>query len=107
MDDAQTSLAGGSPQADRLLAIDTPLGRDAVLLTSLEGEDVLSRCFVYRVTIAAEQSDAAVQSLLGKPVTLWLDHHSPELRRLINGDVRRLVGGSGANEVGPSARLAP
>jgi type VI secretion system secreted protein VgrG len=92
MDDVQTSLAGGSSQAERLLAIDTPLGPDTVLLTKLEGEDVLSRCFVYRVTIATEQSDQAVQSLLGKPVTLWLDNHSPELRRPINGHVRRLIG---------------
>jgi type VI secretion system secreted protein VgrG len=92
MGDTQTSLAGGSPQAERLLAIDTPLGPDAVLLTTLEGEDILSRCFVYHVTIATEQSDTAVQSLLGRPVTLWLDNHSPELRRPINGHVRRLVG---------------
>jgi type VI secretion system secreted protein VgrG len=92
MGDTQTSLAGGSPQTDRLLAIDTPLGPGAVLLTSLEGEDVLSRCFVYHITIATEQSDQAVQARLGKPVTLDLANHSPELRRPINGHVRRLVG---------------
>jgi type VI secretion system secreted protein VgrG len=92
MDDTQASFADGYSQADRLLAIDTPLGPDQVLLVSLDGEDELSRCFVYRIVIATRQPDDAVQSLLGMPVTLWLLNNSPELRRPIHGHVRRVVG---------------
>jgi type VI secretion system secreted protein VgrG len=79
-------------QDTRLLAIDTPLGPDKVLLITLEGEDVLSRCFHYRVTIETEQTDNAVQSLLGMPVTLWLLNDDPDRRRPIHGHVRRLAG---------------
>jgi type VI secretion system secreted protein VgrG len=79
-------------QDARLFAIDTPLGPNKALLITPEGEDVLSRCFHYRVTIETEQSDSAVQSLLGMPVTLWLLNDDPEPRRPIHGHVRRLVG---------------
>ena len=79
-------------QEARLLAIDTPLGPDKALLITLEGEDALSRCFHYRVTIETEQSDKAVQSLLGMPVTLWLLNDDPDRRRPIHGHVQRLVG---------------
>ncbi|HTB48051.1 MAG TPA: type VI secretion system tip protein TssI/VgrG [Acetobacteraceae bacterium] len=90
MDD--THASDGYAQKDRLFAIDTPLGPDTALLTTLEGEDVLSRCFEYRVTIETEQSDSAVQTLLGMPVTLWLYNDNTELRRPVHGHVRRLTG---------------
>ena len=90
MDD--THASDGYAQKDRLFAIDTPLGPDTALLTTLEGEDVLSRCFEYRVTIETEQSDSAVQTLLGMPVTLWLYNDNTELRRPVRGHVRRLTG---------------
>jgi len=89
---ASETLAGGSfSQTGRLLAIDTPLGPDELLLTSLEGEDVLSRCFVYRVAIATQQADDAVQSLLGKPVTLWIGNENDADRRPVHGHVRRVI----------------
>jgi type VI secretion system secreted protein VgrG len=91
-DRAHASGATDYAQDTRLLAIDTPLGPDKALLISLEGEDVLSRCFQYRVSIETEQSDAAIQSLLGVPVTLWLHNSISELRRPIHGYVRRLIG---------------
>ena len=92
MGDTQTTLAGDFSQADRLLAIETSLGPDQALLIDLEGEDVLSRCFLYRIVIATQQPDSAVQSLLGTPVTLWLLNNSTELRRPIHGHVRRVIG---------------
>src|ERR1700722_18238372 len=87
-------------QDRRLLGIDTPLGPDQALLISLEGEDVLSRYFHYRVTIQTHQSDNAIQSLLGMPVTLWLMNNDPERRRPIHGLVRRLIG-QGYTPLGP------
>jgi type VI secretion system secreted protein VgrG len=92
MGDTQASLAGDFSQADRLLAIETSLGPDQALLVDLEGEDVVSRCFVYRIVIATHQQDSAVQSLLGTPVTLWLLNNSAELRRPIHGHIRRVIG---------------
>jgi type VI secretion system secreted protein VgrG len=78
-------------QTNRIIAIDTNLGDDKALLTRLDGEDVLSRCFLYRISIITEQPDNFVQSLLGMPVTLWLQNNNPDLRRPIHGHVRQLV----------------
>ncbi|HEY5230716.1 MAG TPA: type VI secretion system tip protein TssI/VgrG, partial [Galbitalea sp.] len=91
-DQAYASGATDFSQDRRLLAIDTPLGTDEALLISLEGEDILSRCFQYRVTIETGQTDNAIQSLLGVPVTLWLHNNNRDLRRPIHGHVRRLIG---------------
>jgi type VI secretion system secreted protein VgrG len=82
------------------LGIKTPLGSDAVTLINLEGEDVLSRCFLYRVTVVTMQTGDAIESLLGQPVTLWLMNTDSERRRPINGHVRRVVA------LGPSLRGA-
>jgi type VI secretion system secreted protein VgrG len=92
MSDNQQPQASGASPADRILAIDTPLGPDAVTLLSLDGEDVLSRCFLYRIVIITAEPVAAVRSLLGMPVTLWLMHSDPDRQRPIHGIVRRLVG---------------
>lgn len=91
-DQTQAPGTADYSQDARLLAIDTPLGPDKALLITLEGEDVLSRCFHYRVTIETGQPDSAIQSLLGMPVTLWLRNDDPERRRPVHGYVRRLAG---------------
>ena len=87
----QTAQASLTP-AGRFLAIDTPLGPDAMEMTRLEGEDTLSRCFLYRVTIVTTRTDAAIESLLGLPVTLWLLNNRQEERRPLHGHVRRVTG---------------
>lgn len=78
-------------QAGRTLAIDTPLGPDALLLTAVEGDDALSRCFVYTVTFLARVGDAQVRDLLGKPATIWLQNHIEAQRRPVNGYFRRIT----------------
>ena len=89
-DQSQASETAGSA-SKRFLAIDTPLGPDAVMLITLDGEDVLSRCFLYRISIVTAQPDTAVQSLLGMPVTMWLLNDDADRRRPIHGNVRRVV----------------
>jgi type VI secretion system secreted protein VgrG len=78
-------------QAGRRIAIDTELGPDILLLMALDGAEVLSRCFVYRIRFATRASDEKVQSLLGKPATLWLGNDVKEERRPIHGLIRRIV----------------
>jgi type VI secretion system secreted protein VgrG len=78
-------------QTNHTLRIDTPLGADALLLTSVSGEEKLSHCFVYTIEFFTAQPDAAIRDLIGKPVTIWLQNHmdTPEP---INGFVRRVTG---------------
>jgi len=74
------------------LAIDTPFEDGEVVLTSLDGEDALSRCFVYEVSVVTKQHGAQMESLVGEPVTLWLTAGGAGNHRPINGHVRRVRG---------------
>ena len=79
-------------QAHRLLAIDSPLSQDQLLLTELDGHDAISRPFSFRVEFATHQPDDEVRTLLGKSVTLWFGATGGVGRRPANGLVRRLSG---------------
>ncbi len=92
MDDSHSMTAAGPSRADRLLAIDSALGPDALLMTRLDGEDAISRCFLYRVEVVATVADASVEALLGEPVTLWIMSDSAATRRPIHGHVRSVAG---------------
>src|SRR5215831_4264312 len=77
-------------QARRLLAIDTPLGKDVLLLTSLDGTETVSRGFAYTIEVLTAAAEADIRSLLGKPVTLWLRNESETNRRPLHGHIRYL-----------------
>ena len=61
-------------------------------MTRLDGEDAISRCFLYRVEVVATVPDNSVEALLGEPVTLWLMGDGPDARRPIHGHVRSVAG---------------
>ncbi len=87
-----TALSGEFSQAGRSIAIDTPLGPDALLLTAIDGEDAISRPFVYTIEFLTKATDADVRGLIGKRVTLWLQNDSETWRRPVNGFIRRITG---------------
>jgi type VI secretion system secreted protein VgrG len=80
----------GPIQEYRQIAIETPLGDDVMLLTTLDGVETLSRGFVYTIEMFTRTSDADVRTLLGQPVTLWLRNSSEDERRPLHGHVREL-----------------
>ena len=86
MDDTDTSTADG------LLSIDSGLGPGTLVMTRLDGEDAISRCFLYRVEVVATVPDASVEALLGDPVTLWITSEGSGTRRPIHGHVRAVAG---------------
>jgi type VI secretion system VgrG family protein len=81
----------GATQNRHLLAIDTALGKDVLLLTSLDGVETVSRGFVYTVEMLTLESDDKVRGLLGHPVTLWLRKDSETERRPLHGHIRHLT----------------
>jgi type VI secretion system secreted protein VgrG len=91
--DAQTD-AGALlyQQDDRLLILDSPLGRDNVILTELHGEDAISSPFRYKITFATSLDSAKVKSLLGQKVTVLFGSSPAEDRRPLNALVRHLSG---------------
>ena len=65
--------AGGtSTREDRLLAIDTPLGKDKLVLTELSGVEEISLPFLFTATMRSEDSDIKPESLIGSNVTMWI-----------------------------------
>jgi type VI secretion system secreted protein VgrG len=58
-------------QAERPLAISTPLGKDILLITALRGRETISKLFRFEVDLLAELSqEIAFDKLLGKNVTI-------------------------------------
>jgi type VI secretion system secreted protein VgrG len=87
---SQNATSRDVTQENRLIAIDSPLGQDVLLLTSVQGEDVVSACFTYTIEFITKASDADVRGLVGQPVTIWLDNDQTQ-RVPINGYIRRVM----------------
>jgi type VI secretion system secreted protein VgrG len=87
---SQNVMSGDVTQENRLIAIDSPLGQDVLLLTSVQGEDVVSTCFTYTIEFITKAADADVRRLVGQSVTIWLDNDQTQ-RVPINGFIRRVM----------------
>jgi len=80
-------------QDTRLLAIDTPLGKDVLLLQELTGHEGISRLFSYELELLAyENHSISFKDIVGQKVgiTIQLPDGSP---RYINGYVSRFTQG--------------
>lgn len=77
-------------QANRLLAIDTPLGEDVLLLQGLTGSEGVSRLFTFQLELLSEAPSVAFERIIGQRVTIRIvlaDGHT----RAINGVVSRFA----------------
>ncbi|HKR59030.1 MAG TPA: type VI secretion system tip protein TssI/VgrG, partial [Pyrinomonadaceae bacterium] len=80
-------------QAGRLLAVTTPLGKDALLLVGFSGEESISHLFNFHLDLIAENStNVDFDKLLGKRVTVKLALDSRR-ERYFNGICNRLIKG--------------
>ncbi|MGH7070600.1 MAG: type VI secretion system Vgr family protein [Acetobacteraceae bacterium] len=70
------------------LAIETPLGNDHLLLTSLQGDEGLSRLFAYKIEMVSADHAITPESLIGRNVKILVSagrqHYRP-----IHGVIRR------------------
>jgi type VI secretion system secreted protein VgrG len=62
--------AGDLTQDNRLLAIETPLGKDHLLLTSISGDEHISRLFAYQVDMLSLDRSIKPESLIGRKVKI-------------------------------------
>ena len=77
-------------QANRPMAITTPLGPDALLLTGLSGHEGVSELFRFEMQLLAERSrPVAFEKVLGQSATVELELPGGG-KRHINGIVSRL-----------------
>jgi type VI secretion system secreted protein VgrG len=80
-------------QQNRLLSLDTPLGKDVLLLQDLTGHEGISRLFSYDLNLLAyENSSISFQNIVGQKVTITiqLPDGTP---RYINGYISRFTQG--------------
>src|SRR5258708_454275 len=83
-------------QEKRLIAIDTPLGKDTLLLTSFSGREGMSQLFHFSAEFVSENHSIAYKNIVGKQVTLSV-HLSGDDKRSWNGFVSRFACTGGDN----------
>src|SRR5689334_20993274 len=85
-------------QANRILAIETPLAFDTLLIDAIRGTEAISRPFRYEVDLVAD-IDAGMdklvdpEQLIGNEVTIAVQISGDEHHRYIHGIVKSLVEG--------------
>jgi len=77
-------------QATRQIAIDTPLGEDALLLRSFQGQEALSRLFTFHLDLVSEDASIKYEDIVGQAVTVRLSL-ADSSQRYWNGYVSRFV----------------
>jgi type VI secretion system secreted protein VgrG len=65
---SQETAAGDWTQDGRLIAVETPLGKDKLLLTSLAGEETISSVFAYELEMLSDDHAVQPESLIGRSV---------------------------------------
>lgn len=85
-------------QANRRIAVETPLGKDVLILTGFSGQEEMSRLFSYRLNMVSLRDAIAATDLVGKNISFSavLPDGSP---RHFNGFVSRLWGGGLARDL--------
>ena len=101
-------------QENKLLSIDTPLGKDVLLLAKLYGQESLSDLFLFDIELFSEKQTIAFEDIIGKNVTvsIFLPDGS---KRYLNGLISRFsqefgvsgLSGSGLRSYCYSATMVP
>jgi type VI secretion system secreted protein VgrG len=69
---------------ERCLLFDCPLGKDVLLIRSVEGTERLGTCFSYALTLYSLDLDIEAEKLLGQPATVHIQFAKQE-PRFLNG----------------------
>ncbi|MBU0909769.1 MAG: type VI secretion system tip protein VgrG [Proteobacteria bacterium] len=92
-------------QENRLLAIDTPLGPDVLLLTRFRGNEGLSTLFSFELELTSENHNISFNDIIGKAVTVSL-FLADGSRRYFHGLICRFRQGRAGGETESEMHLA-
>ena len=81
---------GNYTQEGRLFKIDTPLGKDVLLLRGFKGTEGISRLFRFALDLLSENSSISFPDIVGKNVTISLKQPDGSYRYL-NGIISRFA----------------
>jgi type VI secretion system secreted protein VgrG len=82
-------MADPLTQHERLIRLETPLGKDKLLVQSFSGEEEISRLFHFQMDLVSEEAIIAPKSIVGKKVTLSVTQSDGTTERYFNGHVSR------------------
>ena len=74
------AAAANWTQDGRLIALETPLGKDKLLLTSLAGEETISRLFAYELEMLSADHAISPESLIGRNVKVVITSEDGKTR---------------------------
>lgn len=81
---------GSWTQDSRMMAIETPLGKDHLLLRSFTGREGVSQLFTFELDLLSEDSAIQFTDIVGKPVTIRLTLAN-EKERYFNGCISKFA----------------
>ncbi len=81
---------GNYTQEGGLFKIDTPLGKDVLLLRGFKGTESISRLFRFELDLLSENSSISFPDIIGKNVTISL-RQPDESYRYLNGVISRFA----------------
>lgn len=77
-------------QDKRLIHLDTPLGKDAFIVTALNGDEYISDLYRYELQLYSDNHSVGQADLMGKAVTATILHSGEDKPRYIHGYVSHL-----------------
>jgi len=78
-------------QNNRLIQITTPLGKDAMIVSELTGDEYISDLFHFHLDLYSDNHEIAQKDLLGKDVTISLQSEKTKESRFIHGYINHLA----------------
>ncbi len=84
----------GYTQEGRLISVDTPLGKDVLLLQALTGHEAISRLFSFHLDLLSENDSIDFSRIIGQNVTISVALRGAGETRYFNGYVSRFAQGS-------------
>ncbi len=99
----------GLKQSDRLMQFSSPLGKDVLLIESLDGEEEISRLFEYHVVLLATvDTSIDPKSIVGSKVSIAINLNDAQGSRWISGIVASFEQCAGDEEFNVfKARIVP
>ncbi len=80
-------MSANYAESRRFLFLDTPLGKDALLLESFTGHEALSRLFSFQLELLSENHKIAFDAILGQKISFGVKGPDGHSKRLIHGIV--------------------
>lgn len=92
-------------QENRFISIETPLGKDALLLMAFKGSEGISTPFKFELSMLSENHAISFESIVGKNATITVQLPNGE-QRYFNGIISRFAQGRGGGQAGGDPRFS-